>query len=268
MFLGLIRASHPLPTAAMTVIVTLCAVSLGWRIPGVLGVALAVLLGQVSVGWSNDAFDADLDRRSGRRAKPVVVGSVTARLLWTMAVASAAACVVASVAAAGLVGGAFHVVAVAAAWSYNLALSRTTWSWLPYAIAFGCIPGFLTWGLDQGPPPAWMVVTFALVGVSAHLANALTDLESDRSAGVGGAAVHLGAQSTVVLGWSLLGAATTILAATATDASLILASVTVVGYAAAVLISVFRPGPQVMFRALVAVTALDVVVLLLLSQTG
>ena len=268
MFPGLIRASHPLPTTAMTVIVTLCAVSLGWRVPEVLGVALAVLLGQLSVGWSNDAFDADLDRRSGRRTKPVVVGTVTARLLWTTAVASAVACVVVSVVAAGFVGGTIHVIAVAAAWCYNLALSRTAWSWLPYAIAFGAVPAFLTWGLDQSPPPAWMVVTFALVGVSAHLANALPDLESDRAAGVGGAAVRLGAPGTVVLGWSLLGAATTVLAATALSTSLVVASVPVVGYATAVLVSVIRPGPQVMFRALVAVAALDVVVLLLIARTG
>ena len=34
------------------------------------------------------------------------------------------------------------------AWLYNLRLSRTVWSWLPYAVAFGCAPLFLSLGLD------------------------------------------------------------------------------------------------------------------------
>lgn len=161
------RACHPFPTLVMTTLVTVLAWSVGWRLPAIVGLAVAVLLGQLSVGWSNDAVDADLDARAGRLDKPTVAGLVAPRTLWRAAVIAVSACVVASVLVAGLVGGAFHIAFVATAWAYNLGLSRTAWSWVPYAVAFACLPFFVVVGLDGSWPPAWMVVVLALVGAEA-----------------------------------------------------------------------------------------------------
>ena len=58
---GFVRATHAGPTAAVTLVITLLALGLGWRGFGLAGVFLAVLIGQFSVGWSNDAFDAQFD---------------------------------------------------------------------------------------------------------------------------------------------------------------------------------------------------------------
>lgn len=44
-----------------------------------------------------------------------------------------------------------------------------------------------------------MIVLFSLVGVIAHLLNALPDIEIDRTAGKGGMAVSLGRQNSLML---------------------------------------------------------------------
>ena len=60
---ALALATHLGPTVAVTTVATLLAVSAG--VPGghVVLVALAVLAGQASIGWSNDWLDADRDRQ-------------------------------------------------------------------------------------------------------------------------------------------------------------------------------------------------------------
>jgi len=259
----LARACHPLPTAAMTVVITVIAWSVGWRWPGLLGVAVAVLLGQLSVGWSNDAIDADVDRRAGRAEKPTVAGDVSPRLLWALACTALVAAAAASWWVAGLVGGSFHVVAVLLAWSYNAGLSRTVWSWLPYALAFGCVPPFLTYGLDRSAPPAWLVVVFALVGVSAHLANALPDVESDRAAGLGGAVVRWGPRASATTAWLLLAVATVVLAWVAWPRSWLLVVWVVVGYLAAGTFALRSRSPDALFHALLVAVAVDLVAIVL-----
>ena len=57
----LLRASHIQPTMAVTAIVTTLSLSVG-RGAGSAWVALAVLSGQLSVGWSNDYLDRDGSR--------------------------------------------------------------------------------------------------------------------------------------------------------------------------------------------------------------
>lgn len=194
--LALARASHPLPTAAMTAAITALLAAAGWHgLPLALG-GLAALTGQLSIGWANDAHDAALDRAAGRTAKPVVAGSLTSRALMRAALAMLVASTVLSLVAAWPAG-AWHVVAVLAAWAYDLRLSRTAWSWLPYAVAFACLAPFAMLGSpDPAWPPAWLVVALAAIGIAAHAGNALPDLARDRAAGVGGMATRLGERGT------------------------------------------------------------------------
>jgi hypothetical protein len=51
-------SSHPGPTATVTVLAAGLAVALGYGLGRVIAVALAVLLGQLSIGLSNDWIDA------------------------------------------------------------------------------------------------------------------------------------------------------------------------------------------------------------------
>lgn len=257
---GLAAACHPGPTVLVTGIVAVLGFAWGWRGWGLALGVLAVLCGQLSVGWSNDAVDAPLDQRAHRQAKPVVAGLVGPRLLWPAAIGALAIAVVLSFGAAGWIGGGCHVLALAMAWLYNLRLSRTALSWLPYAVAFGAMPAYLSFGAAGIAPPLWQPAAFAIIGASAHFANALPDLASDRAAGVGGAAVALGPRRTLVLLWVLLGAGSLLLAveALAVWAPLALVPIAALGIAAAL------SGRAGAFRALMAAVAVDALVLLVI----
>ncbi len=190
---GLLRACHPGPTVVVTSVSSL----LVWAIAGDLAttawVAGAVLSGQLSVGWSNDANDASVDRRAGRDDKPIVSGQVTRSSVWVAAFIALGLAMLLSVLAGGLLGGAAHVAAVLSAWAYNLRLARTAWSFLPYVVSFGLLVVFVvTAAAPRARPASWAVVAFVLVAAGAHLANGLKDLESDRAVGLGGTVPSLG----------------------------------------------------------------------------
>ncbi|MDP1879264.1 MAG: UbiA family prenyltransferase [Actinomycetota bacterium] len=258
---GLARACHPLPAVAVTFVMSAFAWALGWRGGAFALLVAAILVGQLSVGWSNDAHDAALDRRVDRGTKPTVAGLVSAGALWVAAAAALATSCALSWWAAGWLGGSFHVLALAMAWLYNVRLSRTAWSWLPYAIAFGAMPAFLTIGLDGSAPPAWAVAAFAVVGVAGHLANAVPDIDADRSAGVDGLAVRLGPVAAIAACWVLLAVGTAILAFAVAGSSPILAAVVVAAYVVALVIAVVARGRSVSYHALMAVVAVDVIAL-------
>jgi 4-hydroxybenzoate polyprenyltransferase len=168
--------------------------SLATALGAVLGVAstqlatlsIAVLSGQLSVGWLNDVVDRHRDRAVGRTDKPLAVGTISpATVRWAIAIA-AAVCVPASL-ALGVIPGTAHLVAVAGAWAYNLGVKQTIWSWLPYAAGFGLLPAIAWLASPQsGAPPWWMIAGGALLGVGAHGANVLPDLDADRVTGVAG----------------------------------------------------------------------------------
>lgn len=162
-------------------------------------VAGAVLTGQLSVGWCNDAFDARRDAEAARPGKPVARGAVGRGVVWGAAFTALFLCVVLSFACGGAAGAA-HLTGVAAAWAYNLRLKETVLSWLPYAIGFGSLPCLVALSLPGNPWPAWWAVAAgALLGVAAHLADVLPDIEADLRAGVRGLPQRLGPARTRLL---------------------------------------------------------------------
>ena len=192
---ALLRASHPGPTVAVTVLTALLAVAAGHGLRTGLVVTAAVAAGQLTIGWSNDVIDAGRDLKVGRIDKPVARGEVSEALVRRMIGAAAAACLVLSL-ACGLASAAVHLMlVVGSGWAYNLGLKRAAWSGLPYAIAFGALPAVITLALpDPRWPPSWMVAAGALLGVGAHLLNALPDLADDAQTGVHGLPHRLGAR--------------------------------------------------------------------------
>lgn len=189
-----VRACHPEPTLAVTTVATLLAVAVGRGPVGCVLVALAILTGQLSIGWCNDTVDRDRDRISGRADKPVALGVVSARATGTAAGLALAACVPLSL-ASGVPAGLVHLAAVASAWAYDLGVKRTRASWLPYAVSFGLLPAFVTLGLPRHPlPPPWALLGGSLLGVGAHFANVLPDLDDDLATGVHGLPQRIGAR--------------------------------------------------------------------------
>jgi 4-hydroxybenzoate polyprenyltransferase len=260
---SLLRASHPEPTAAVTALATALALSTGVGARSLL-VTATFLTGQLSVGWSNDWFDAARDVRTGRTDKPVARGDLPVGMVRAAALTAAALCVPASL-ALGLVPGLLHLTAVAAAWSYNARLKSTLASWVPYAFSFGAVPSIVTLTLPGGPPaPAWATLAGALLGVGAHLCNVLPDLDEDLATGVRGLPHALGARrSGAVAAVLLLGAALLLAMGPGRPGPL---SVVALGAATAVtawgLVRARRPGSRDAFRAAMLVSVLSVALLL------
>jgi 4-hydroxybenzoate polyprenyltransferase len=163
-------------------------------------VFLASAAGQATVGWTNDVHDAEADRVAGRATKPTVRGILRPEPLRVPILMSATLTIPLSFFAAGWVGGAAHIVAVGSALTYNFWLSRTIWSWLPYAVSFALMTVFIAQAASPVLWPTWPVICLSvLVGVIAHLFNAIPDIDSDRRMGLGGLAVSLGRRRSIAL---------------------------------------------------------------------
>lgn len=258
---ALFDACHPGPTATVTLVVTTVAAAAGRDREGLVLVAAAVLTGQLSVGWCNDARDADRDSRAGRAEKPTVRGDLTASILWRSAFIALALCVVLSYAAAGAIGGTAHVVAVISAWSYNLVLKTTLLSALPYAVSFGLAPAFVTYGLTPPLPPTWWItLTCALMGVGAHFANALPDIDSDRAVSAGGLVAAIGVRRATIASLACLLAAVVLLLVHLPLPQPLAIAMLLVAAAAAVIVAVRGHG-RTLFRFVMVLAAADVVML-------
>ena len=257
---ALVQACHPEPTLAVTAIAGALASGAGAPVGRV---AAAFLAGQLTTGWSNDWLDRERDRRSARQDKPLVQGRLQPGTLRAAAVGAAGACGPLSL-ALGVRPGLAHLLAVGSALSYNAGLKSGPLSFLPYAVSFGLLPNVVVLaapggGLAQG----WATAAGALLGVGAHLANALPDLEDDLATGVRGLPHRLGRSRSTALMAGLLLLATALLAYGPGEpgpyggGALALAGLfTAYGLALA-----RRPGSRAAFRAAVAVAGIDVALL-------
>jgi protoheme IX farnesyltransferase len=206
--LALLRSSHPEPGGAVTVAMTLLAAGAGHRGWALVGIFCAVGATQLAVGWVNDWLDADRDRQSGRRDKPVASGEVSRRTVGAAGLIAALA-----IPLFGLPFGATATILISLvgifALLYDWPLKSTVFSVVPYLVAFGLLPAFVVVALPGHPaPPAWLIAAGALLGGGAHFANVLPDLADDAATGVRGLPHRLGALGSAVAAAVLLLGAT------------------------------------------------------------
>lgn len=189
----LVLACHLPPTLGVTVFTALLARAAGHGIGTGALVTAAVFTGQLSIGWSNDAYDAQRDRIVGRRDKPLVQQPWAEPIVRRAIVVTLVACIVLSF-ACGVPGAIAHLVfGVGAGWAYNFWFKRTVWSPLPYAVAFAALPAFVWLALpSRGLPPVWLLVAGSVLGIGAHLLNALPDIPGDLRTGIAGLPHRLG----------------------------------------------------------------------------
>ena len=186
--ISLLLACHPLPAAAMTVALTIAAALSGRSGVECLLVAATVASGQLTIGWINDVVDRDRDRETGRQDKPVAMGWIDPGTVNFATICMVLLVIPLSV-ANGTAAGLAHLAAVLSAWMYNFYFKRTVLSWLPYAVSFGLLPAFLSYGgLGGGyhgaPPTIAMTVLAALLGIGIHFLNTLPDLVEDNEMGL------------------------------------------------------------------------------------
>lgn len=199
----LARACHPAPTLAVTVLSVVLFSAAGNRAPSCVIGGLAILTGQLSIGWSNDLIDRQRDIEAGRRDKPVAAGQLPVRVVQAGIVGALLAVIPLSV-ALGWPAGLLHLIAVGAGWTYNLKLKSTPVSPLPYLFAFAALPVIATLAHHRQWPAAWVVVAAGMVGVAAHFANVLPDLEADARTGVRGLPQRLGFRPSAAIAAGLI----------------------------------------------------------------
>lgn len=148
---------------------------------------------QAAIGAANDLIDAPRDK--GRKpGKPIPAGLVAPAEGRAVAVVAAITGLVLSVpsgppttALAGLI--------LAIGLLYDLRLRGTAWSWLPFALGVPLLPVF-AWLGGTGRLPGLLAILvpagFA-AGAALAIANALVDVERDRSAGSSSVVDRLGA---------------------------------------------------------------------------
>jgi len=257
---ALIITSHPGPSVAITALTTILAAQAAPHGVGPALTAPALLAGQLSIGWSNDACDAPRDAAAGRKDKPLARGDISARSVWTAACVAATAGLALALVISPLTAG-LYLLVVAPGWAYNLGLKSTLWSGAMYVLGFGPLPAYAASTLPWHPVPRW-TVTFAaaLLGLGAHFANVLPDLAADRAAGVGGlpqrVAARFGPAAVRGLALALLLAASVLLLIGATRLW-----VAVTGVIAAVLLAALsmRGHGRVPFYAAIGIAAVDIV---------
>lgn len=263
----LARACHPGPTVAVTAFAVAMAAGAGAPVLTTVLVGLAILTGQLSVGWSNDWIDAGRDAAVGRTDKPVGDGRLSVASVRRAALVALAACVVLSM-SLGWRAGLVHLATVASAWSYNLRLKSTVWSWAPYAFSFGFLPLAIALALPGHPVAAWWAVLGgALLGVGAHGANVIPDLQDDRATGVRGLPHRIGGTATSIGSAVALVAATVLVVlAPPGDPSIGAAAALVVALGLTILgttVALNGGRNRLPFTAAIAVAGVDVVLLVL-----
>jgi 4-hydroxybenzoate polyprenyltransferase len=194
-----------------------------------------------------------------RADKPLATGELSVTSVRTACGLAVLLTVLLSL-ACGALAGLVHLGCVAAGWAYNLGLKSTVLSWLPYAVAFGGIPVFVSLAAPGGGLPlAEVPAAGALLGIGAHLVNVLPDLRDDAATGVRGLPHRLGEWRTRLLAVVVLVAATALLAIGASSPVLLPIVVVVAALAAVALVG--RGAAP--FRAAVGIAAADVLLLVL-----
>jgi len=196
---ALLAACHPLPSAAVTAFITAYALTAGITPARALLLAAAVLTGQLSIGWCNDAVDAGRDIAAGRGDKPIARAAIGRRTVAVAAALAVLACVPLSL-ALGTVAGVIHLVAVASGWAYDVRLKFTAASGVPYLVSFGLLPAVATQALPvPGRPGTGVILGAALLGLAAHFANTVGDSAADAVTGVRGLPQRVGPHASLVI---------------------------------------------------------------------
>ena len=252
--LSLLRACHIGPTSAVTLISYLLATALWWEGPALV-IAFGIFLGQLLVGFTNDLYDYADDLKHNRSEKPLVNGQLsTKRLIRAIKIVTPLTILVNLFGPLGFKGGLIYLLGVGLGVSYNFYFKFTLFSFLPYALAFAALVGCIVVATDRSAP-FWLLISAASLGVAAHFANVLKDIEKDLQSGINGLPQRMGKKySRFVV--SILLITTTILLNTADLNPILL----IIGLVGAVLTS-FVPD-KFIFKALIITVLVDLLLLL------
>jgi 4-hydroxybenzoate polyprenyltransferase len=252
--LALLNACHLGPTLTVTITSFLLATNLWWEGPAYI-IAFGIFLGQLLVGFTNDLTDYQDDLKHNRLNKPLVTGRITEKQLRTaIKIVAPFAVVVNIFGPLGIKGGLIYLFGVGMGISYNLYFKSTLLSPLPFAIAFAALVACIVVATDRNPP-LWLMFAASLLGVAAHFANVVKDIDQDLTSGIKGLPQRLGKKYSRVIVSTLLITTTLLLNYINPNTPLL-----VIGLIAAIITS-FAPN-KLMFSALMITAVIDVVLML------
>ena len=252
--LSLLRASHIGPTAAVTFISFLLATSLWWEGPAFV-IAFGIFLGHLLVGWSNDLNDYPDDLKHNRTSKPLVSGGVSSeQLILALKICAHFAIIFNLFGPLGIKGGLIYLFGVGMGVAYNFYFKSTLFSPLPYAFAFAALVSSIVISTDL-IPPIWLITCGALLGVAAHFANVLKDIDQDLESKINGLPQRLGKKASRIICASLLIGTTLILHSLVGNTPLL-----VIGLIAAA-ITTIAPD-SVIFKSLIITVIIDLILFL------
>ena len=269
-FFSLIKCAHPLPCLAVSSLAAVISFSHSNSIGTTLVIFIVVLLQQISVGLSNDWLDYKRDKAAARTDKPAVSGLVRVSQLRVGSLIAAGLAETIAI-ALGLGTAIAMLLMLIFGWSYNLGMKNNWSSPIPYALGFGALPIFT--GLADPQPywvPIWIVIVAALLGISAHFANALPDQVADKLTGVNALPHILGKRvSSVVIGVAAMVA--TVITVTQspslpTEIAIAGLVVMVLLIGSASLLSLRANPPRIVFIILIAAALVNVMLLVLGAQ--
>lgn len=257
--IGLLKASHFGPTMAVSITSFLLAANLWWEGPAYI-IAFGIFLGQLIVGWTNDLNDYQDDLKHNRIGKPLISGKLTKdSLLRAVKITTPIAVVFNIFGPLGIKGGLVYLFGVGMGVSYNLYFKRSLLSPLPYALAFAALVSSIVIATDRRPP-LWLIGSAALLGVAAHFANVLKDLDQDLSSGIGGLPQKIGKIYSRLVVTGLLIITTLILHLTSENLPLLL-----IGLSAAIITSF--ASDKLIFKFLMITVIIDLILLLNAAQS-
>ena len=180
---GFVRLVHPFPSL-LDGLATLGIALLAGAPAGVaVRLAIAMVCLQAAIGAANDLIDAPRDQ--GRKpGKPIPSGLVAPFEARAVAIVAAMAGLVLGL-PSGLPTTAVAALILAIGLLYDLRLRGTAWSWLPFALGIPLLPVFAWLGGTARLPGLFGILLLAgfVAGAALAIANALVDVERDRSAG-------------------------------------------------------------------------------------
>lgn len=228
--------------------------ALWWEGPAILA-AFGIFLGQLLVGWSNDLKDYPDDSKHNRRSKPLVAGQIKeGQLLTAVKIVAPIAVIFNLFGPLGFRGGAIYLFGVGMGVAYNFYFKSTYLSPLPYALAFAALMSSLVIATDRSVP-MWLISVGSLLGVAAHFANVLKDLDQDLASGIKGLPQRLGKRSSRVICSTLLISTTLLLNFTVGNTPLL-----VIGLITAAITS-FAPD-SLIFKFLMVTVVVDLILLI------
>ena len=191
---ALFWTTHPAQALAIGVGVSVVAALIGHPFREVVASGLGVLLIQLSLGLINDLIDQDLDATAQAPRKPLADGVVAPGTVGFLLFLVLLLSIPASL-QNGAISALFLFSTLLVGLVHNRALKSGPLSFLGWCLTFALYVPYLTfatWGLGPEPlhltlpstsqPGVISLISAALLGLAAHFATALADLDLDKRA--------------------------------------------------------------------------------------